>query len=130
MNFWLGSLLRDLRRERKISRSQIAPHVPGREGKPVDVSTLSRFENGETWTPSPDATVAAYARMCAADARELWVQAANDFLKKGGAPVAGRKLSSAERAMYLAEEAALRTEPYSDESQDKPTSTRRKREGS
>lgn len=125
MNFWLGRLLRELREERRVSRSQIAPHVPGREGKPVDVSTLSRFENGDTWTPSPDATVAAYARMCEADPRELWVRAANDFLRKGAAPIAGRQLTPQERALYLAEEARLRTQPSDGESPGKPTSNRR-----
>src|SRR5690349_19695443 len=90
MNYWLGRRLRLAREAANLSRRQLAAYIPGRKGEPVDVSTLSRFENGETWTPHPDVTVATYGLLCEVDARTLWREAAADFIELGDTPVAGR----------------------------------------
>ena len=109
MNYWLGRRLRMAREAVGLSRRQLAAYIPGRKGDPVDVSTLSRFENGETWTAHPDVTVATYGLLCEVDARALWRDAADDFISMGDTPVAGRSLSSAERALLLARDAAGQT---------------------
>jgi hypothetical protein len=127
-NFWLGRTLRELRDSKKIARSEIAWHVPGEKGKPIDVSTLSHFENGKTFTRTPDSTVAAYALLCGVDdARDLWAEALRQWIKLGGVPMTGRNLTPAVRARLLAQEASQRTAPYAVESQDKPTSIRKRR---
>lgn len=126
--FWLSKHLRELRECKDVSIADIAVLVDGRKtGKPINTSSLSRFENGESWPDRPDQTVAAYAYLCGyEDARELWKEAIERFIKKGGAP-AIEDLRSPGRALRLASEAAQRTRPYVAESPDKPTSIPRRR---
>lgn len=129
MNYWLGRRLRRAREAANLSRRQLAAHIPGRKGEPVDVSTLSRLESGDTWTPHPDVTVATYGLLCEVDARLLWKQAASDFMRLGGTPHAGRELSAPERALLLAQGAAGQT-PSDGRSEHMPTSIRSLRAGS
>ena len=124
MRFWLGRRLKQLRQEFGRSQRELAANIPGRKGQPLDTSTLSRFEKGETWTPEPDATVAVYAAMCGGkDPRQLWVEAATAFLNGGALPRGARRLSAAELALYLAQEGDLRSGPYDGESPDTPNAT-------
>lgn len=126
MRYWLARTLRQTRESRGVSRDAIRMLVPGRDGNPMDISTLSRFENGQTWPREIDALVPAYALLCGIeDPRELWKQALADWLAKGAAPTVGQ-LSPALRSVMLAVEARQRQQPYDAESQGKPTSIPKK----
>lgn len=123
MLHWLGRHCRELREKRLVKTSEIVQWVHGRSG-PLDISSLSNFENGKNWPQRLDAVIAAYAITCGVeDGRTLWRAALTDYVKLGGAPLPTRNPSHAQSSVLLSLEAAQRQTPYDGESRGTPTST-------
>jgi transcriptional regulator with XRE-family HTH domain len=123
MRYWLSCTLKEVR-ERAGQKPKTVAELAG-----VDASTISRFENNQAWPQKIDRMVAAYAMLSGVDdGRDLWHEAVERFRAQGGAPVLG-ELSSAQKSLRLALEAAQRQSPYGDESPSVRTSTRHARAG-
>lgn len=63
------------REARESDGSRIGPVAVSVKGGPLSESTISRFENGKTWTRNPDATIGAYADVLNRDPIEFWERA-------------------------------------------------------
>jgi hypothetical protein len=87
--YWLGQVASEARRRRaNITPEFLSPLIG------VNNTTLRRFEQGQTWPRNIDMILQAYAELGGyRDARELMLEAATRYAKKGRAPTGPRNFS-------------------------------------
>jgi transcriptional regulator with XRE-family HTH domain len=127
MLYWLGKTLRQEREAKNLKLADVYAMLRT-QGETTAESTLSRLENGHTWSRETEKIITVYAFMCGIDdARDLWAKALRQWLQHGGVPVLG-ELTPQMRAYLLAVEADRRTRPADAESPSETNANVKRRE--